>query len=296
MKVLIPVDVTHPHDDLVDHLDWLLPLESSEVTLLFVKEILPAYENVMAASADFPEDWTHIIEKRAHEILDPLKEQIIARGSRVSVEIASGAPELVIADFAKSRKVDATVVAPGHHSNIDKFLLGSTSANVVSLAPGTTVVLRDNPNHNELDRVVFGVDGTPQSTYAMKRAVELFHLDKKPISAWVVNVVATPPIVNMLTPAGVLVGLQKNLEMQGETIIADALKALTDLGVSKVEPVLKRGDPATELIKLAELQNAELIVTGAQGHGALEHVFTGSVANRVVAHARCSVAVVKMSK
>lgn len=296
MKVLIPIDVTHPHEDLVDHLDWLLPLEGSEVTLLFVKEILPAYENVMAASADFPEDWVNIIDKTAKGILEPVKEQMTSRGARVSVEIATGAPELVIADFAKSRKVDVTVVAPGHHSNIDRFLLGSTSANVVSLAPATIVLLRDNPNHNELDRIVFGVDGTPQSIYAMKKAVEVFHLDKKPISAWVVNVVAMPPIVNMLTPAGVLVGLQKNLEMQGETIIADALKALTDLGVTKVEPVLKNGDPASELIKLAQLNNAQLIVTGAQGHGALEHVFMGSVANRVVSHARCSAAVVKMSK
>lgn len=296
MKVLIPVDVTAPHEDLVEHLDWLLPLEGSEVTLLFVKEILPAYENVMAASADFPDDWVHVIEKRAHEILDPIKEQLTARGSRVCTEIATGAPEFVIADFAKSRNVDVTVVAPGHHSDIDKFLLGSTSSNLIALAPATTVVLRDKVNHNKLERVIFGVDGTRQATFAMEKAVELFHLDKKPISAWVVNVVAIPPIVNMLTPAGVLVGLQKNLEMQGETIIADALKALTDLGVSKVEPVLKTGDPSSELIKLAELQNAELIVTGAQGHNALEHIFLGSVANRVVAHARCSVAVVKMSK
>ena len=41
MKILVPVDISHQHDDLVSHLEWLLNLKDKEVELLFVKEVLP---------------------------------------------------------------------------------------------------------------------------------------------------------------------------------------------------------------------------------------------------------------
>ena len=30
MKLLVPVDVSHPHEDLVSHLQWMIDLEGEE--------------------------------------------------------------------------------------------------------------------------------------------------------------------------------------------------------------------------------------------------------------------------
>ena len=65
MKLLVPVDVSHPHEDLVSHLQWMIDLEGDEVVLLFVKEILPSYERVVESMADFPEDWQNQLEAKA---------------------------------------------------------------------------------------------------------------------------------------------------------------------------------------------------------------------------------------
>ncbi len=50
----------------------------------------------------------------------------------------------------------------------------------------------------------------------------------------------------------------------------------------RVECVVRRGDPSTEIVKLAEHDNAGLILMATHGRTGLSHIFMGSVAERVV--------------
>jgi nucleotide-binding universal stress UspA family protein len=49
------------------------------------------------------------------------------------------------------------------------------------------------------------------------------------------------------------------------------------------------GEPATEIVALAEREHADLIVLGTHGRSGLAHVLLGSVAERVLRRARCPV-------
>ncbi|MFZ4482680.1 MAG: universal stress protein [Chthoniobacterales bacterium] len=60
------------------------------------------------------------------------------------------------------------------------------------------------------------------------------------------------------------------------------------------ESAVRFGLPADEIIAAAGECNAELIVMGSHGHGALYHLFTGSVVNGVLKHALCPVLVVPL--
>ncbi|HND04620.1 MAG TPA: hypothetical protein PL012_03015, partial [Candidatus Obscuribacter sp.] len=72
MKILLAIDVAQSTNkdeakaaqELVNikSLAKLLPLDKSQVTLLYVKEELPSFEQVLKAQADFPEDLTHVVE------------------------------------------------------------------------------------------------------------------------------------------------------------------------------------------------------------------------------------------
>jgi nucleotide-binding universal stress UspA family protein len=53
------------------------------------------------------------------------------------------------------------------------------------------------------------------------------------------------------------------------------------------------GDPATEIIRLAHIHQADLIVIGSRGLTGLQRILEGSVSSQVVAEAPCSVLVVK---
>lgn len=291
MKILIAIDVFHPHDDLVEHVGWLLPLQDSDITLLFVKEILPSYERVVSSVADFPDDWTHRIESKAESVFDALKKRLESRGAKVKCEIVSGPPAYMISQVAKDEMMDVTVVAPWRHSKIEDFLLGSTSSKVVEITPGVNMVLRDNPQHDKLTHVVFAVDGSDHATRALTEATKALQLKERKITATVLNVVSVPAIVSVFTPAAVSMAVENNLRLEAEKVVADALKCLSDLGV-EAEPRVEVGDPASRILRVAEEENAQLVISGAKGHGAVEHLIMGTVADRVVKHAKSSVAIV----
>lgn len=53
------------------------------------------------------------------------------------------------------------------------------------------------------------------------------------------------------------------------------------------------GDPAAEIIRLANIHKAELIVIGSRGLSGIDRVLQGSVSSDVIEQAGCSVLVVK---
>ena len=71
------------------------------------------------------------------------------------------------------------------------------------------------------------------------------------------------------------------------------LKMLSDVCPSdhqlSFEHRLVMGDPATEIVRVAEEEQAELIVLGTHGRTGLSRILMGSVAEAVVRHAPCPV-------
>ena len=63
-----------------------------------------------------------------------------------------------------------------------------------------------------------------------------------------------------------------------------------------VHHVLLEGDPATEIVRYAQDAAMDLIVMGTHGRTGLERLLMGSVAEKVMREAPCSVLVVKLPK
>src|SRR4029077_3244661 len=57
--------------------------------------------------------------------------------------------------------------------------------------------------------------------------------------------------------------------------------------------VIASGAPALTVVKYAELNHIDLIVTGTHGRGAVAHLLLGSVAERIVRTAPCPVLTVR---
>jgi len=53
------------------------------------------------------------------------------------------------------------------------------------------------------------------------------------------------------------------------------------------------GDPAAEIIEIADKEKADLIIIGSRGLGAIKGVVLGSVSQKVTHHAACPVMIVK---
>jgi len=63
-----------------------------------------------------------------------------------------------------------------------------------------------------------------------------------------------------------------------------------------VHHVFLQGDPATEIVRYARDAGIDLIVMGTHGRTGLERLLMGSVTERVMREASCSVLVVKLPK
>ena len=82
------------------------------------------------------------------------------------------------------------------------------------------------------------------------------------------------------------------LKEVGNKVVEQSVGKLIKAGFT-AEPLRPLGKPAEEIMKIASKHQADLIVMGAKGLGAIDRFLLGSVSTRVVQHSSCSVLVVR---
>jgi nucleotide-binding universal stress UspA family protein len=138
-----------------------------------------------------------------------------------------------------------------------------------------------------MGRIVVGVDGSDHSIAALRWAIEearLRHDTIEAFSAWSYPIVAVPGAVVPLEP----------LADQGADAMDHLDRAIKAAGADRtdvtVTPIVAEGDAARLLIEASK--DADLLVVGARGHGAIAGFLLGSVTQHVTRHAHCPVAVI----
>ncbi len=103
----------------------------------------------------------------------------------------------------------------------------------------------------------------------------------------------TVPAQYYLEPAGpVFTGAAKDFE-EARQRGKDTLKELAKSFALEVEAIFTAGDPGHEIVRVAEEQNADLIVLGTHGYSGWKRFTIGSVAEFVVRHAPCAVLTIR---
>jgi len=108
------------------------------------------------------------------------------------------------------------------------------------------------------------------------------------------HVVHVPPLAEASTWLDPVISpsVEQDLRKQMKAGAEEKLKQMArECGGSGKEPevIIREGIPFDEIIKLASERHMELIVMGTHGHTGLTHLIIGSVAERVVRRAPCSV-------
>jgi nucleotide-binding universal stress UspA family protein len=91
--------------------------------------------------------------------------------------------------------------------------------------------------------------------------------------------------------AATLAEVQQIQQESGASLLAAAQAELAK-GARPSRVELREGDPTTEILRLAEERNADLVVAGARGISWIEGLILGSVADRLLKEALCSVLIV----
>jgi nucleotide-binding universal stress UspA family protein len=82
-------------------------------------------------------------------------------------------------------------------------------------------------------------------------------------------------------------------ERDGREVLKAQMEKLKGIGVEIADSHVRAGNPAAEIVHLAEELDAGLVVVGSRGLGPIRRAVMGSVSGSVVRHAHCPVMVVR---
>ena len=134
--------------------------------------------------------------------------------------------------------------------------------------------------------ILIAVDGSKYSIAAVEAAAKLA-AERGIEKVTLLNVIPTTP-----TPVGPMPTAAPPEDVEAWEVFDKPREILQKAGV-KALLLLREGDPAEEIVRVAKEEGFDLIVVGHRGLSPVKAFLVGSVSNRVVSHAPCSVLVVR---
>lgn len=269
-------------------LNWACAHTTADAEIVAVR----AFELHWIASAQLavpviPED----AELAAREALESLIAE--SADARVTGVVREGrAGEVIVGESA-----GADMIVVGHRGDSRiALMLGSTTNYVLHHSELPVVVVRGDQHDvaAPLRKVVVGVDdhdmtdsgGENPSVRALRWAYSLPGVEMiRVVYAW-----HLPPLAIGVYPA--LTADFEGMDAAAYAVIDRVVAAAGPAPDSLViEPASVRGTPGIAMVD--ESQDADLIVVGSRGVGALRGLILGSTSSEAVAHSHCPVAVVR---
>lgn len=143
-----------------------------------------------------------------------------------------------------------------------------------------------------LERILVPLDGSDSSFQAAKYAIKIAKMANAEIIF--MHAVVNPPYVEYKTAGLVILHYIEEAKRHAEMWYLNGGDMASKEGVKfSAETILDVASPADSIVNYAERKKADLIVMGTHGRTGIKRFLLGSVASGVVAHAKCSVLVVR---
>jgi nucleotide-binding universal stress UspA family protein len=286
MQILFATDGSKEAEAAARLLAGLRLTKADTITLLHV---LPSGD-VRSGAEGVPPPYPAEVESA----LSAARDLLAGTGVSLRTEVRRGHPAHEIREAAVESQADLLAVGACGHAAIQRFLLGSVAERLVRYGPCPVLVAR--PLSATLRRVILGIDDSPGSGDAAQ------WLRRFPLpEACEVRLVTVLPLLDnwLRAPMALTPPLVEEFETLADLERGRAQERLHDLaatlrvGGKQTVTELRSGDPALGILQVAEEEGADLIVVGSHGQGAAERFLIGSVSEKVVRHAPCSVLVVR---
>lgn len=142
-----------------------------------------------------------------------------------------------------------------------------------------------------LNRILVATDFSDHASIAFKYAQALAGaFDAEVILC---HVVESPDLISQIPPTGEGYFPPNFQEQQKQAAQKECETILADSGLAKSRTLIVEGSPFFEIIRAAKQEDADLVIVGTHGRGAIAHALLGSVAEKVVRKAPCPVLTVR---
>ena len=302
MRVLIAVDGSADGFAAVRQVGQLLAAQRDQVAIVYS----PPEVHVGAGSAPAAE----IIDRARAALADSVFDEAAQRlpdGLCESLERITGGrhPRKAILTACEQWRADMIVVGARGLGPIGQALVGSVSRGVAHSAHVPVLVARDaaaRPS-SEGYRVLVAYDNSPSSEHAVEVMTRLT------LPGHTIGRVLT--VIESMFAGEVPEWLEKQARDADSEAMAQAWvrehdeelreagETLTELiprlpeGFHGHEPIVREGHPSEQILETIAEEQIDLVVLGARGHGMIQRLLVGSTSERVLAHAPCSVLLVR---
>jgi nucleotide-binding universal stress UspA family protein len=294
-QVLVATDLSAPADEAIRQAHAWATRSAGE---LLVCHVIPARHraNPLFPHRNEPDALSTVeLESRVAELVATRVTEITGRqpdAFRIVIDV--GRPEAGIIRAADTANVDLLVIGSRGDTGIERILLGGVSERVVRYAHCSVLVARPALTSGtvmastDLSDPSFPAISVGASAARSRGARFIVHHN---VDLWPLPV---PSVGMAFGSSGLLPDSALAVE-QRERATRELRDALARAD-AEAETVVTSGAPDAAILATVEKQKPELLVIGTHGRTGLARIALGSVAERVVAAANCSVLVVRLEK
>jgi nucleotide-binding universal stress UspA family protein len=297
-NILVPIDFSKQSIQVIETARRLARRFNATIHLLHVHQFRypDTFMGPVFSAAELPDSFE---EHRSTHLAKQLKAIASKSGlsPRDQTHLRMGAPAFGgICRFAQEIPADLIVMPTHGYTGLKHVFLGSTAERVVQHSPCPVFVVR-NKNRPlktrprlSIGKIVVPIDFSSCSREGLQYAIGFAN----EFGARVILVHATY-LGYLYSSEGTAIydvpGLQKAAHENAEREMRKFVRSAKFEDV-KFETVFSEGSPVLDICAVATDHNADLIITSTHGLTGFQHVLIGSIAEKVVRHAPCSVLVV----
>ena len=296
--ILCPVDLSDASLAALEHAFALAGWYEASLQVLYVDTTTP-----LEGLSDFKEfavaSATAVEGPRTSPVAEEVQ-RFVARagGERAADVVVEHSTRIERSILERAEALSADVIVMGSHGRlgVQRLVLGSVAERVLRGSPCPVMVV---PPHDlvprsvvSFKRILCAVDFSESSLSAVTWALSL--AEEADAHLWLLHIIEVPP---ELRASGVVTDREiDELHAAFDAAALSRLRALIPVNAAdacSVETATASGAAGHAILAFAEGHQADLIVMGAQGHGALDRLLFGSKTRDVIHGAGCPVLAVR---
>jgi nucleotide-binding universal stress UspA family protein len=303
-KILVPLDGSAFAEQAIDTARAIALHNGASLEFVAVLEPTMPPSRVSGAPPLDPRLDNELRANRA-DYLAKLEQAERQHGMRDAVGVLrDGRPADEIADQASAGGADLIVMTTHGRGGFERLWLGSVADGVIRAATVPVLLVRPASGGEPgggvaLNRIVVGLAGTEQDDAVVNAALTIS--DPVRASYTLVHVTPPSPIVATVDPAvappqgeiaGAVLDANSGLVSDAEGYLDRMARTFRERTASVETRAIRSGGAGRSLVDVAEEVRANLIVVGTSARAGIKRVLMGSVSDKVVRTATCSVLVV----
>jgi nucleotide-binding universal stress UspA family protein len=259
----------------------------AELHLVHALEVpIPLFEPYAVA---IPATYVADVRRSATEKLNGAMAALHARGLSGTAQLGETPAAPAIVDRAREVGADWIVVGTHGHTGLKHMLLGSVAERTVKEAECPVLTVKTEHPEKLPHLIMVAMDFSPEAEEAMKAAEEI----AAELGAGIRMVHALDLGLPLVTPYEIALpeGVVEAAQQEAESRLEEMARRARAPGGVAAE--VRSGPTHVALAEAASEAGADLIITGSRGLTGIKHALLGSVAERTLRHAPCSVLTLK---